>query len=73
MDKQFKIRLIIGSILFGIIVFGKELFNGGIWNPVGFLWIIYGSVGFGVLFYALFGLMMKEKRDDSDASNTSGK
>lgn len=57
MFNNYKIRLIIGSILFGLIVFGNELFKNGTWNWKGLLWIVYGAVGFGILFHLLFNMI----------------
>lgn len=68
MKKKFIIRLIIGSLLFGLIVFGAELFSNGEWNPRGILWVMYGACSFGILFYFLFGLIIKEyeRKDGTD-------
>lgn len=55
----------LGSILFGIIVFGKEFYNNGAWQWSGFLWVVYGAVGFGVLFHILFSGFIKEKESNS--------
>lgn len=60
MFNKYKIRLIVGSILFGIIVFGNEVFEKGTWNWRGLLWVLYGAVGFGILFHFLFNNIIKE-------------
>lgn len=68
MDKNYRIRLFIGSILFGFIVFGNELFIKNRWNWSGLLWVSYGAIGFGVLFNIVFKFMIKdiEKKDKKD-------
>ena len=42
-------RLIVGSVLFEMIVFGNEVYNNGLWNLSGLLWVAYGAIGIGVL------------------------
>lgn len=58
---KYYVRLVLGSILFGIIVFGKELYNNGTWNLSGLLWVAYGAIGFGTLFHVLFSFIIKKK------------
>ncbi len=60
MLKKYYFRLIIGSILFGLIVFGKEVYKDGSWHFSGLLWVVYGTVGFGILFHILFRFIIKE-------------
>lgn len=46
--KAYCFRLIVGSIIFGIVAFGDMFYNKGNWNIYGLLWIVYGSVVFGL-------------------------
>lgn len=62
--KKYYKRLVVGSVLFGIIVFGNEVYSNGSWNLSGILWIVYGAMGFGVLYHILFSCFIK--KDDSD-------
>lgn len=64
-QKKYRFRLILGSILFGTIMFGQEFYNNGNWNLQGLLWIVYGSVSFGILFHVLFSLLIKKKNKNS--------
>ena len=66
MFNKYKVRLIAGSILFGFIVFGNEFFEGGTWNWKGLFWVAYGTVGFGILFHLLFGIIIKEYDDKEE-------
>ena len=36
-------RLIVGSVLFGMIVFGNEVYIIGLWNLSGWLWVGLGQ------------------------------
>lgn len=65
MKKKYYIRLVIGSLLFGFSVFGKELYDNGNWNASGLLYIAYGSLSFGLLFHLLFSFFIK-KIDNND-------
>lgn len=51
--KKFMIRLIIGSILFGIVVCGHTIFVDGAFHISGILWCTYFAAGFGILFYLI--------------------
>ncbi len=64
--KNYYKRLIIGSVLFGIIVFGDEVYNGT-WNWSGFLWVAYGAVGYAVLYHILFARFIA--KDDSEKNS----
>ena len=67
--KSYRFRLILGSILFGVVTFGNMFYNKGNWNIYGLLWIVYGSVAFGVLFHLLFSFFMtgiKKGRDKKE-------
>ena len=69
MSYNYKLRLLVGSILFGVIVFGNEVYQDGMLNWKGLLWVGYGAIGFGILFHILFGLIIKEyesKKDKED-------
>lgn len=66
MNKKFnklKVRTIIGGILFGLGVFGQEIYYDNQIHFTGFLWVAYGSITFSVLFYTLFKYIIK-KYDD---------
>lgn len=68
MGKKFKVRLAIGSVIYGLATFGQELYSDGAWNIKGLWWILYGIVAFYILFYILFNVMISEmkKRKDKD-------
>jgi len=44
-----------------MIVFGNEVYNNGLWNLSGLLWVAYGAIGFGVLYHILFSCFSKNK------------
>ena len=46
---------------YGMIVFGNEVYNNGLWNLSGLLWVAYGAIGFGVLYHILFSCFSKNK------------
>ena len=48
---------------YGIIIFGKEVYNDGNCNLGGLLWVAYGSIGFAVLYHILFSFIIKRKED----------
>ena len=54
-------RIIVVSVLFGMIVFGNEVYNNGLWNLSGLLWVAYGAIGFCVLYHILFSCFIKNK------------
>lgn len=58
MTKKYWIRLIIGSILFGVFTFGSEVYNKGAWDWSEMWLVIYGIITFGVLFHVLFSLFI---------------
>lgn len=64
--KKYYKRLVLGSILFGFIVFGNEIYNNGDWDLFGFLWVAYGSIGFGLLYHFLFSMFIKENEDTNE-------
>lgn len=49
--KKLKIRTIIGSIVFSVLVFGESVYADGKVQLAGILWVVYGAVAFGVLLY----------------------
>lgn len=64
--KNYYRRLVIGSVLFGIIVFGKEVYCNGTWNLFGLLWVGYGAIGFGALYHILFSnFVVKDDKDNN--------
>lgn len=64
--KDFKKRVAIGSLFYGVIVGGPMLFKDGVFYPAGILWILGLAAFWGILFYLLMSGMMKvaEKRAD---------
>lgn len=68
MGKKFKVRLTIGSIVFGLGAFGQELYSDGVWNIKGLGWILYGIIAFYILSYIFFYLWVgkMKKRKDKD-------
>ncbi len=69
--KKYYFRLIIGSILFALIVFGDELVIDGQFNYKGLLWVAYGIIGFGLAFHFLFIYFFKmiKKKNDKKKEN----
>jgi len=66
--KSFKKNVIIGSLCFGIIMGGKELFSNGAFNPKGILWILGYALGWGIPFYFMMNALIKtsEKKADNE-------
>lgn len=60
MPKKYWIRLIIGSILFGVFTFGSEVYNNGLWDWKNLWLVLYGIVTFGILFHVLFSFAVKK-------------
>ena len=59
LPKKYWVRLIIGSVLFGVLTFGPEVYNEGLWEWKNLWFILYGTVMFGVLFHLLFSFIIK--------------
>jgi hypothetical protein len=59
LTKKYWVRLILGSILFGVLLFGADVYNGGAWNWNGLLLVLYGIVAFGVFFHLLFSFFLR--------------
>jgi hypothetical protein len=59
MTKSYWVRLILGSIVFGVLVFGGEVYSGGAWNRNGLWSVLYGIVAFGVLFHLLYSFVLR--------------
>lgn len=70
--KNFKVRVIIGSAFYGLIVGFPMLFDNGIFQPTGILWIVGLGAFWGILFYfAMIGMMkMSEKKADKELKET---
>jgi len=64
--KDFKKRVAIGSIFYGVIVGGPMCFKDGVFQPEGILSILGLAAFWGILFYLLMSGMMKvaEKKAD---------
>ena len=64
--KDFKKRVVYGSLAFGIFMGFPFLFRDGVIHPEGILIILLYAVGWGIPFYFLFMLMIKisEKKAD---------
>lgn len=60
MKKKYWIRLIIGSILFGVFTFGSEVYDKGTWDWSGIWFVLYGIITFGVLFHVLFSVFINQ-------------
>ena len=66
--KEFKKRVAIGSLFYGVIVGAPRLFKDGAFDPTGILWILGLAAFWGILFYLIMSGMMKvsEKKADSN-------
>lgn len=66
--KNFKLRVVIGSLFYGIFVCSHMLIKDGKFDPWGILWILGSAALFGIPFYFAMMLMMKtaEKRADKN-------
>lgn len=64
--KEFKKRVVIGSLFYGVIVSGPRCFKDGAFDPTGLLWIAGTAAMWGILFYLIMSGVMKwsEKKAD---------
>jgi len=64
--KNFKVRVVISSLFFGLFTGFLFLFKDGAFQPKGILWILGMGISWGIMFYFMFIGMMKvaEKRAD---------
>lgn len=62
--KQLKVRTVIGSVVFSIMVFEESVYSEGEIHLLGLLWVIYGAFAFGFLLYFAmkFLLVNNEKK-----------
>lgn len=58
--KDFKKRVIIGSLVFGLIMGGSFLFRDGSFQASGILWILGMAAGWGIPFYFIMATMVKK-------------
>ena len=64
--KQLKIRTIMGSIVFSVLVFGESVYVNGQVKLTGIFWVLYGAVAFGVLFYlAMRFVVVSDKKEEN--------
>lgn len=66
--KNFKVRVVIGSLAYGIFMGFPMLIKGGKFDPMGILWILGMAAMFGIPFYFAMMLMIKvaEKKADKN-------
>lgn len=66
--KNFKLRVVIGSLFYGIFVCSHMLIKDGKFDPMGILWVLGTAALFGIPFYFAMMLMIKtaEKRADKN-------
>jgi hypothetical protein len=64
--RAFKKRVFVGSIFFGIVVGRDFVFNNGVFKPIGILWILGLSVGWGIPFYLIMKALINKSELNSD-------
>lgn len=66
--KELKKRTAIGALFFGVFVGFPMLFQDGVFQPEGLLWVFGLAAGWGIPFYLIFAGFMKlaEKRADKN-------
>lgn len=64
--KNFKVRVAIGSLVYGIIVGGSFVYKDGVFHPEGILWVLGLAAFWGILFYGGMSLFMKASEDKAD-------
>lgn len=64
--KDFKKRVVYGSLFYGLFVGFPFLYKDGAFHPEGILWVLGLAVGWGIPFYFIMMLLMKvaEKKAD---------
>lgn len=67
--KEFRKRVVIGSLFFGVFVGWPQLYSEGTFHPEGILWVLGLGAFWGVMFYFLMlgFIKMSEKKADSIA------
>ncbi len=64
--KDFKKRVIIGSLVFGLIMGGSFLFRDGSFQASGILWILGMAAGWGIPFYFIMAAMVKKAEQNAN-------
>lgn len=64
--KNFKWRVAIGALFYGVFMSFPKLYHDGAFHAEGILWVLGMAAGWGILFYVLFMAAMKiaEKKAD---------
>lgn len=64
--KEFRKRVVIGSLFFGIFVGFPHLYSNGVFHPEGIIWVLGLGASWGVMFYfAMLGIIkISEKKAD---------
>lgn len=63
---SFKKRVLLGSLFFGIFTGWSNLWNDGIFQPMGIVWVIGRAIGWGIPFYFVMKLMISKGEKNSD-------
>lgn len=64
--KDFKRRVVYGSLFFGLFVGFDFLYKDGVIHPEGILWILGLAIGWGVLFYFVMMTLVKASEKKAD-------
>ena len=64
--KNLKVRVAIGSLVYGIIVGGSFVYKDGVFHPEGILWVLGLAAFWGILFYGGMSLVMKASENKAD-------
>jgi len=64
--KNLKVRVAIGSLVYGIIVGGSFVYKDGEFHPEGILWVLGLAAFWGILFYGGMSLIMKASENKAD-------
>lgn len=64
--QNLKIRVAIGSLVYGIIVGGSFVYKDGVFHPEGILWVLGLAAFWGILFYGGMSLVMKASENKAD-------
>ncbi|GAA0071014.1 hypothetical protein UT300003_25380 [Clostridium sardiniense] len=64
--KEFKIRVVIGSIIFGLIMNGNEVYVDGSFHFTGIMMIFLSALLWGIPFYFIMKLMINTSEKNAD-------